>query len=158
MAYDHFKKRLRIIRIQVVREVGEDYSTTQPVKIKGAQDVFEIAQECGLGDASVEVVMEVLLSAKNEVIGVHEVSRGILEQSLLHQREAFKAALIANAYAVIFIHNHPSGDVKPSESDRATTKKLLEAGHFIGIKVLDHVIVSDTEYHSMRDNGDWGFD
>lgn len=70
------------------------------------------------------------------------MSQGSLNQSIVHPRETFKAAILANAAAVILAHNHPSGDTAPSREDREITRRLQEAGELLGIKVLDHVIVA----------------
>lgn len=96
------------------------------------------------------------LNARNEVIGIHEVSHGTLSSSLVHPREVFKAAIMANSYAIIVCHNHPSGSsITPSKEDIETTKQLLSAGHLMGIAVVDHLIVSPSqadEVYSLREN------
>jgi DNA repair protein RadC len=86
------------------------------------------------------VFAALLLDAKHRIIGVHVVSIGSLTESPAHPREVFRAAIVAGAAAVIFGHNHPSGDVTPSPEDVATTRRLIEAGMLLGINVLDPVI------------------
>jgi DNA repair protein RadC len=82
------------------------------------------------------------LNAKHEVIGVHEVSHGTLSASLVHPREVYKAALLANSFAILVCHNHPSGSLlTPSQEDIATTEQLLEAGELLGVNLIDHLIV-----------------
>ena len=89
---------------------------------------------------------------KNRVIGVHTVSIGSLTASVVHPREVFKAAILANAAAIVCGHNHPSGDVQPSREDRAITKRLVDAGKLLGIDVLDHIIIgSEGVYFSFAD-------
>jgi len=85
-----------------------------------------------------------MLDGKNRITTIHVVSEGSLNQSIVHPRETFKSAILANAAAVILAHNHPSGDTTPSREDREITRRLREAGDILGIKVLDHVIV-DTD-------------
>jgi DNA repair protein RadC len=94
------------------------------------------------------------LNAKNEVIGLHEVSHGTLAASLVHPREVFKAALVANSYAMVVCHNHPSGShLFPSNEDLQTTRQLLRSARILGVHVLDHLILSPTESaYSIREN------
>ena len=95
----------------------------------------------------------VLLDVKNRVIQEETVSVGSLTASLVHPRDTFKTAVRESAAAVIFVHNHPSGDVRPSQEDLLLTKRLVQAGDLLGIRVLDHVIVGDSGHFSFRDNG-----
>lgn len=94
------------------------------------------------------------LNSKHEVIGLHEVSHGTLSASLVHPREVFKAAVLANSHAILVCHNHPSGsEVAPSVEDLETTKQLIQAGKILGIAVLDHIILSPVhELYSIREN------
>jgi DNA repair protein RadC len=101
----------------------------------------------------VEVFAVLLLSTKHQVIGYHEVSRGTLDSSVVHPREVFKAAILANASAVVLAHNHPSGNPTPSPEDHQITRRLSRAGELLGIHVLDHVIVGDPGYVSFRERG-----
>lgn len=92
------------------------------------------------------------LTTKHRVIG-HEVRRGQLDGTLVHPREVFKAAMLANAAAILIPHNHPSGDLMPSEDDRQLTRRSIDAGTLLGITVLDHLIVADGAYVSVRQTG-----
>ncbi len=82
-----------------------------------------------------------MLDGRNVLIGLHHVSTGSLTTTLVHPREVFKAAILANAAAVILVHNHPSGDPAPSAEDVALTTRLRDAGDLMGIRVLDHVVL-----------------
>jgi DNA repair protein RadC len=93
------------------------------------------------------------LDTKNRVLGFHVVSVGSLGASLVHPREVFKIAILANAASVILVHNHPSGDPEPSAEDRRVTERLKEAGELVGIPVLDHVVIGDGRYVSFTDRG-----
>jgi DNA repair protein RadC len=106
-----------------------------------------------------------LLDAKNRLIGTSLVSVGSLSTSVVHPREAMKPA-VATAHnghwrdvvrhsvaAVIYVHNHPSGDPTPSAEDRNCTKRLFEAGRILGVRVLDHIIVGDEDHFSFADAG-----
>jgi len=90
------------------------------------------------------------LDTRNHVIGIRTVSIGSLDCSIVHPREVFKDAISSCAASVIFVHNHPSGDPTPSEDDIKLTRRLVEASEIIGIEVLDHIIVCDKEYLSMK--------
>jgi DNA repair protein RadC len=106
-----------------------------------------------LQDEAAEVFGILCLSTKNRVIAYHEVSRGTLDATLVHPREVFKAALLANAAGIIAGHNHPSGDPTPSPDDIALTQRLVAAGTLLGIPVLDHVIIGDGRYVSLKEAG-----
>jgi len=107
-----------------------------------------------LADVDREHFVVLLLNQKNRVIGIHTVSVGSLSASIVHPRETFKAAILANVAAIICGHNHPSGDCQPSKEDRAITARLVEGGKLLGISVLDHVIIGDeNKYFSFADEG-----
>lgn len=95
----------------------------------------------------------VLLDSKGHVIYTENVSTGELSGAPVHPREVFSRAVRMSAASVIFVHNHPSGDPEPSDEDIATTKRLVEAGKLLGIKVLDHVITGDGTYVSLAAGG-----
>lgn len=100
-----------------------------------------------------EVFIAILLDAKNRLLREYKVSEGTLTNSLIHPREAFKAAIKESAASVIFVHNHPSGDPAPSRDDIAITERLKAAGDLIGIGVLDHLIIGDGSYVSLKEKG-----
>lgn len=106
-----------------------------------------------LRDARKEEFRCILLDTKNRLIREETVSTGSLTASLVHPRETFKSAVRESAAAVIFVHNHPSGDTKPSQEDILLTRRLVQAGDLLGIRVLDHVIVGDGNHFSFKDNG-----
>lgn len=100
-----------------------------------------------------EVFMTLLLDTKLRLIREVKVSEGTLNQSLIHPREVFKEAIKESAYALILVHNHPSGDPAPSEQDIDITKKLKKVSEIIEIPILDHVIIGNGKYFSMKDEG-----
>ncbi len=100
-----------------------------------------------------EHFLAVLLDTKNQLLGTELVSVGSLDTSLVHPREVFKAAVRRSASSVILAHNHPSGDPTPSSADVTCTRRLAEAGHVLGITVLDHVIIGHGSYVSFREHG-----
>ncbi|HHV35484.1 MAG TPA: DNA repair protein RadC [Syntrophomonadaceae bacterium] len=94
-----------------------------------------------------------LLNTKNRVLGIETVSIGSLNASLVHPREVFKRAIQRSAASVILVHNHPSGDPSPSPEDVEITQRLCEAGRIIGIEILDHIIIGDHVFASLREKG-----
>jgi DNA repair protein RadC len=95
------------------------------------------------------------VDAKLRLTGVHTVSIGTLTASIVHPREVYKVAMIANASGMFLLHNHPSGDPTPSEEDRRITTRLEECGTILGIPVLDHLIIGRANgYYSFADAGD----
>ncbi len=93
------------------------------------------------------------LDAKHRIIGINVVSIGSLSLAIVHPREVFKPLILMNAAAWICAHNHPSGDVMPSQEDRVLTKRLREAGELLGINLLDHLILAGETCYSFADQG-----
>jgi DNA repair protein RadC len=100
-----------------------------------------------------EVFHCAMLDVKNRLIRDSRISEGTLTSSLIHPREAFREAIKESAASVIFVHNHPSGDPQPSREDILITGKLESAGETVGIRVVDHIIIGDSEYTSMLEKG-----
>jgi len=100
-----------------------------------------------------EHFLALLLDTRNQLIKVAEISVGSLDSSLVHPREVFKEAIAATAASVVFAHNHPSGDPTASEDDIRLTKRLAEAGEIVGIDVLDHIILGDKNFLSLKREG-----
>ncbi len=94
-----------------------------------------------------------LLDTKNRVLKEVTVSVGSLDASVVHPREVFKDAITASAAAILVAHNHPSGDPTPSPEDRQVTARLVEAGKIIGIEVLDHLVLGDGRWVSLKERG-----
>lgn len=111
---------------------------------------YDIARSLCLDVKAEEEFWIICLDTKNKPIGLHMVSRGSLNSSIVHPREVFKRALLNNANAVILMHNHPSGIPHPSSSDIEITKRLQEGGELLGVKVLDHIIVGDNDWLSFK--------
>ncbi len=88
-----------------------------------------------------ESLRVICLNTKHKVLAVEEVTRGTLNESLFHPREAYRPALARQAHAVILVHNHPSGNPQPSEADLAVTRRMKQAGELLQIEMLDHVIL-----------------
>lgn len=95
----------------------------------------------------------ILLDTRHQVIAVHTVSIGHLSGTLVHPRELFKECIRRSSAALIVAHNHPSGDPSPSADDLVLTRRLVEAGHLLGIEVLDHLVLGDNRYISLKEQG-----
>ncbi len=93
----------------------------------------------------------VLMDTKNQILEVVTVSIGNLNSSIVHPREVFVEAIKKSSASMILVHNHPSGDTKPSREDISITERLMEAGDIMGIKVLDHIIIGDGSYLSFKE-------
>jgi DNA repair protein RadC len=99
----------------------------------------------------VETFRVVLLNTRRRLIGIEHISQGTLDTILVHPREVFRPAIAANASAIVLVHNHPSGDPSPSESDIKVTRDLIRAGQLLKIEVLDHIILGRSERENGRD-------
>ena len=126
--------------------------------IETAEDVARLlGEEMRLLDF--ESVRVICLNTKHKVLAVEEVTRGTLNESLFHPREAFRPALARQAHAVILVHNHPSGNPEPSEADVAVTRRMKEAGTLLQVELLDHVILGapragvEKNYFSFKNEG-----
>ncbi|MCR4425058.1 MAG: JAB domain-containing protein [Firmicutes bacterium] len=145
--------KVPVYRVSLVRERSHQtlVCVTEPA------DVGRIAAEF-LHDADREQFVVLLLNSRHRVIGLQVASMGSLNESIVHPREVFKAAILAGCGAIVVAHNHPSGDTNPSSEDVAMTKRLGEAGRLLGIPLLDHVIVGENgEFRSLRETlgSDW---
>lgn len=106
-----------------------------------------------LGNETREKFICLHLDTKLNAISYETVSIGDLNSSIVHPREVFKAAILANADRIAIIHNHPSGDTDPSREDIAITKRLEEAGELLNIKLIDHVIIGNDKHLSLKEQG-----
>lgn len=138
-------------RILAAVELGKRMAAERPRRlvVKGPEDVagMLIRRMRYLDREHFQVV---LLNTKNRVLGVQTVSVGGLDTSLVHPREVFKPCVKRSAASVILAHNHPSGDPTPSGEDIAVTRRMVKAGDLLGIDVLDHLVIGDRRYVSIR--------
>ena len=134
-------------------ELGKRIATSQPepgASIRSSEDVARLFME-ELRHEKKEHFRTVLLNTKWQIIKVDEVSTGELSRTLVHPREAFQQAVRKSAAGVVFVHNHPSGDPTPSDEDVEMNMRLIDSGKVLGIRVLDHIIIGNGTYSSMRD-------
>jgi DNA repair protein RadC len=131
----------------------ESYSgASEKTLVKTPEDVANLVKGRLKGKKR-EHFLAILLDTRSRLIKVSEISVGSLDASIVHPREAFKEVISASAASVIFVHNHPSGDPAPSEDDIKLTKRLADVGEVMGIDVLDHVIIGDKKYLSLKREG-----
>lgn len=139
-------------RLELVKEESHKYEVE--TRISCPKDIYEVLTKvCRIQCNAEEVFILITLNTKNIVTGYFEVHRGTINTSLVHPREVFKRALLNNARYIMVAHNHPSGDPNPSKEDIQITERLKEAGNLLGINLLDHIIVGEDKYISLKEKG-----
>jgi DNA repair protein RadC len=139
-------------RVVLVKEKVGRYEL--PRAILNPEDAYKaITTLTDVHKEAQEVFGILILNTKNKIVAAHEISRGTLNSSIVHPREVFKPAVLHNAAGIICFHNHPSGDTEPSKEDIKITERLVEAGEIMGIMIVDHIIIGDDEYTSLKDIG-----
>ena len=145
----------KAVTLAAALELGRrrrESEAAQKVKISSSKDAFEYLAPL-LSDLTHEEFWILLLNRANKVIGKHRVGAGGFTGTVADPRIIFKTALEHSAVALILSHNHPSGNLKPSMEDINLTKKLNEAGKFLDIPILDHLIIGESSYYSFADEG-----
>jgi DNA repair protein RadC len=132
-------------------ELARRRLTKRRVCIQKAEDVLPLISH--IADKKQEYFVCISLNGANEVIGNRIVTVGLLNTNQVHPREVFADAISERAAYVILAHNHPSGVLKPSPDDIATTRQLIDAGKIVGISVLDHIIISNSGHLSLKQKG-----
>lgn len=137
-----------------IRETRVSYIHSQQAlfKIRSASDVATFVRSV-LTDNSREHFVAMFLDAMHQVTAYSIVSIGTANYAFVTPREVYQRAIVAGAIAIVIAHNHPSGSRLPSEDDHKVTKRLFESGVLLGIKLLDHVVVTDNEHYSFSDEG-----
>ncbi|MCR1849505.1 DNA repair protein RadC [Paeniclostridium sordellii] len=140
-------------QIKAALELGIRISSAKPTKYKVTNpwDIYKYYME-GLRYLNKEIFKIILLNTKNEIICDIDVSVGTLDMSLVHPREVFREAIKRNSNKIILMHNHPSGNIEPSNEDKNVTLRLIKCGDLIGIEVIDHIIIGDGLYYSFKEN------
>jgi DNA repair protein RadC len=145
----------KALQIQASIELGRRLARTSmsdTITIRSPQDVSTYLME-DLRYLQKEHFVCLFLNTKNHVIGQETLSMGSLNASIVHPREVFRAAIKRSSASIICVHNHPSGDPTPSPEDIQMTARLVEAGQIIGIEVLDHIILGDQNFVSLKEKG-----
>jgi DNA repair protein RadC len=141
--------------IKFVQEVAREFLKEQILNkpfCKSSKEVFDYLYH-SMRDLKKEVFKVMFLNAQNQVIEIENLFEGSLTFSAVYPREIIEKAIKYNAAALIFVHNHPSGNPEPSDNDKQITKDLVFAGNIMQIKVLDHIIIGDNRYFSFADEG-----
>ena len=140
----------KALAVAAALELGKRRYIHLGAHIKTPKDLIPFVRNYAINKK--EYFLTITLNGGHNIIQIHVVSVGTINRTLIHPREVFVDAIKENASAVIFCHNHPSGNTKPSEDDIITTKTLLDASEIIGIKVLDHIIVDCNSYFSFLEH------
>ncbi|OCT14932.1 hypothetical protein A8709_12425 [Paenibacillus pectinilyticus] len=145
----------KALQIQAGIELGRRLAKStyeERVTIRSPKDIADLMSE-ELRYLQKEHFVCLFLNTKNHVIAQETLSMGSLNASIVHPREVFRAAIKRSSASIICVHNHPSGDPTPSPEDISLTGRLVEAGAIIGIEVLDHVIIGDQRFISLKEQG-----
>ena len=142
-------KRINIVSIKMVKESSFLYQTRT---ISSPKDAYEMIKE-QLEGLDREQFIIACLNTKNEPTNISVVSVGTLNKAIVHPREVFKTAILSNAAGIMAFHNHPSGETTPSQQDIQLTHRLVEEGELLGIKLLDHLIIGDGTFTSLKEKG-----
>lgn len=130
----------------------EETEKNEKVIINRASDLVPLLKEFYRTNKDKENFVVIALNANNEVISIRTVSVGTINASLVHSREVFRFAILENANSIILSHNHPSGNLQPSNEDISTTRKLKQSAEIIGIPILDHIIIGDGYYSFVQND------
>lgn len=133
-------------RVYLVRE----NSVNEEIRINNSEDAYDLVKD-ELINSDREIMLSILLTTKNTLIGVETVCIGSVQSCAVRSADIFKGALLANAVSIVLCHNHPSGSLSPSMEDLKVTQLMQEAGNILGIKVQDHIIISHEGYKSLND-------
>lgn len=136
--------------IRIMRD-GDALAAAKRPRITSPQDVVRVLEH--MKNEEVEIFVGLWLDTRSRVIAQTEISRGLVDSSLVHPREVFRHAIAAGAIGVILAHNHPSGDPTPSAADRAVTRQLVAAGQLLDLPVYDHVIIAGERFVSFATAG-----
>lgn len=147
--------RIKAIELKAAMELGIRLSTSRQLKL-GKLNSVQLAGEyiaLELKDSYQEQLMALFLNTKNEIIKQKIIFRGGLNHAVAHPREIFREAVRSSAARIIIGHNHPSGNLEPSQADIEFTKRMVECGELMGIELLDHFIVAEARYLSLKEEG-----
>ncbi|MBR9846274.1 MAG: JAB domain-containing protein [Algicola sp.] len=141
--------------MNTIQEIKVSYTSgnRDKVKITNSKDSYELLLSCW-SQKTIELQEEfkvLLLNRNHQVLGIYPLSKGGVSGTVVDAKLVFSVALKCNASSIIIAHNHPSGNLKPSDADIRLTQKLKEAGNYLDVKVLDHIILSREGYYSFVD-------
>lgn len=143
--------QIREVQIQYGRKRKGSYDS-----VKGPSSAVNFLRKVAPNNSQ-EHVIALYLDPAHQPIGYSIVSTGLASSCPIHPREIFQRAIGLGAHSLILSHNHPSGRVDPSEEDRQVTKQIKEAGKVLGIRLLDHIVFSDSGFYSFQESGELNF-
>lgn len=148
------KTIMKTFKVKLVKETSSLYELESNGFVKSPYDAFEILKNVFETESMTkEHLMLASLNTKNKVVALHIVHIGSLNASVVHPREIMQLALLDNANAIMIGHNHPSGDPTPSHEDIEVTRRLVDSGNIIGIPLLDHIVMGDYSFSSLKEKG-----
>ncbi|KIL45557.1 DNA repair protein RadC [Jeotgalibacillus alimentarius] len=142
-------KRINIVSLRLVKESSILYKDRS---VRSPEDVYQLMKQF-LEDLDREAFIVVNLDTKNQPVSINICHIGSLNASLVHPREVMKSAILSNAASFVVGHNHPSGQPSPSREDINVTERLKEAGKIVGIDLLDHIIIGENSFVSLKEKG-----
>lgn len=142
-------KRVDIVSLRMIKETSLLYKERS---IRSPQDGYKLFKQF-LGELDREYFVVMCLDVKNQPTAINVCHIGSLNASIVHPREVMKTAILSNSASIIVAHNHPSGRPEPSQEDIDVTKRLAEAGSIIGIEVMDHLIIGEDTFISLKEKG-----
>lgn len=149
-------KKVKASQILAMAEIFRRFNTLKSnnnqIKISTPKDIYKMLMN-EMSNLNQEVLKLVVLNTKNKVIRVKDIFKGSLNSSIVHPREIYSEAVKYGGASIIICHNHPSGDSTPSKEDINTTIRIKECGKIIGIELLDHIIIGNNEYVSLKEKG-----
>lgn len=139
-------------KVKLVKESARTYNIDKT--IRSPRDAANVIRSIfDTATMTQEHLMMITLDTKNKVTGAFLVSIGTLNSAVTHPRDIFQRAILLNAAAIVISHNHPSGDPTPSPEDIQLTERMVKVGEVLGVSVLDHVIIGDDDYSSLKQEG-----
>jgi DNA repair protein RadC len=147
MSHGKLFNSISIVSVKLVKEKDAYYGAKT---IRNPEELASIAKRF-LDNTDREVFLAINFSTANTINSIHVVSIGSLDKTIVHPREVFKAAILSNSSSIALAHNHPSGSLNPSPEDILITKKLVQCGEILDIKVVDHIIVADDRHLSFAE-------
>ena len=154
--YEHLRKikgmgKTKAISICASLELGKRLESNSKKIIRNSADIIPVINHYAL--EPVEYFICITLNPRNEIIKISEICKGSANVARINSKDVFSQILKDNGHAVIFAHNHPSGNVNPSQNDLEMTEALVKAGKLLGIPILDHIVIAIDSYFSMADHG-----
>jgi DNA repair protein RadC len=130
-----------------------NYNVNKMTQYTDTDKVYELCKAIHMTERATEMVLLLIFDAGQHLLGISEISTGSIDRSIISTREIAQTMLLSGGVNAIVIHNHPSGDVEPSETDIASTRKLIEGLRLLNLTLLDHMVVGRWNYTSMREKG-----